>query len=43
MAAAADHDFERPYRPEGYEGNEALVLANQADFLLVLQMDVITQ
>ena len=43
MAAAADQDFERPDRPEGHQGDEALVLADQADLLLVLQMDVITQ
>ena len=43
MATAANQDFEWPDRPEGYQGDETLVLADHANLLLVLQANVITQ
>ncbi len=43
VATAANQDFERPDRPEGHQGDETLVLADQAHFLLLFQMDVVTQ
>src|SRR6266436_592006 len=43
MAAAANQHFEWPHRPEGHQGKEAFVLANEADLLSLFDIDVVTQ
>src|SRR5437870_12792419 len=43
MPAAADQHFERPYRPEGDQYNEAFVRNNDPRFFVFLQLQIIAK
>lgn len=43
MPVAADQYFEGPDSPERHERHETIILANQACFLLIFQIEVVTQ